>query len=112
MPKKNTQRPEDLFDSFLDEALNISLSQHNTSIGIVEFAEDIIFNGESKLYPPQKAILKAFYGEPLSEDELMILYDWKEGQEISRTTWVDNREYSNLVLEAGRGLTYTGSFIW
>ena len=103
MVKKSKFKPEDLFDSFLDEALNISLSQASTSIGIVEFAENIIFNGESQLYPPQRAILKAFYGEPLSEDELMILYDWKEGQEISRTTWVDGREYSNLVLEAGRG---------
>jgi hypothetical protein len=103
MAKKSNFKAEDLFDSFLDEALNISLSQASTSIGIVDFAENIIFNGESQLYPPQRAILKAFYGEPLSEDELMILYDWKEGQEISRTTWVDGREYSNLVLEAGRG---------
>jgi hypothetical protein len=105
MAKKSTPKPEDLFDSFLNEALNISLSQPDASVGIVDFAENIIFNGESKLYPPQKAILKAFYGEELTEDELMILYDWKEGQEISRTTWVDGREYSNLVLEAGRGLT-------
>ena len=103
MAKKSNFKPEDLFDSFLDEALNISLSQASTSIGIVDFAENIIFNGKSQLYPPQRAILKAFYGEPLSEDELMILYDWKEGQEISRTTWVDGREYSNLVLESGRG---------
>lgn len=105
MAKKSNFKAEDLFDSFLDEALNISLSQASTSIGIVDFAENIIFNGESQLYPPQRAILKAFYGEPLSEDELMVLYDWKEGQEISRTTWVDGREYSNLVLESGRGLT-------
>ena len=103
MYKKNNTNSEDLFDIFLDEALNISLTQHTTSLGIIEFAEDIIFNGESTLYPPQKAILKAFYKEPLNEDELMILYDWKECQEISRTTWVDGREYSNLVLESGRG---------
>ena len=103
MAKKSNFKAEDLFDSFLDEALNISLSQASTSIGIVDFAENIIFNGEYQLYPPQRAILKAFYGESLNEDELMILYDWKEGQEISRTTWVDGREYSNLVLEAGRG---------
>jgi hypothetical protein len=104
MAKKNDRvNAEDLFDNLLEEALSISLSQTATSIGIVEFAEDIIFNGESQLYPPQRAILKAFYGEPLDEDELMTLYDWRDNHEITRTTWVDGREYSNLVLEAGRG---------
>ena len=111
MNKKKVNEPESLFGDFFDTALDVSLSQQSTNIGIVKFAEDIIFNGKSQLYPPQRAILKAFYGEPLSEDELMILYDWKEGDDISRTTWIDGREYSNLVLEAGRGLT-NGSFIW
>ena len=102
MAKKNITSAEDLFGDFFDTALDISLTQVGNEIGIVEFAENIIFNGEESLYPPQRAILKAFYGEPLTEDELLILYGWKE-DEYCRTTWVDGREYTNLVLEAGRG---------
>ena len=99
--KKNVINPLDLFDDFLTEGIsNFNIDKAN-QIGIVEFAEDIVFNGEEKLYPPQRAILKAFYKEPLSEDELFILYDWKAED---RTTWEEGRDYSNLILEAGRGL--------
>ena len=102
MAKKSNFKAEDLFDSFLDEALNISISQRTNNIGIVDFAENIIFNGEGKLYPTQKAVLKAFYGEPLDEDELLILYNWKEDSDKVRTTWVDGRKYTNLAMEIGR----------
>lgn len=102
MAKKSNFKPEDLFDSFLDEAFSISLNNISNTLGIVEFAEDVIFNGEGKLYPTQKAILKAFYGEPLSEDELLLLYDWKEEHNPSRTTWVDGRKYKNLAMEIAR----------
>ena len=110
MVKKSVVSAEELFGDFFDTALDISLSQIGNSIGIVDFAENIIFNETEKLYPPQRAILKAFYGEPLEEDELLLLYDWKV-DEYSRTTWLEGRQYTNLVLEAGRGLT-NGSFIW
>lgn len=102
MTKKSNFKPEDLFDSFLDEAFSISLNNISNTLGIVEFAENVIFNGEGKLYPTQKAILKAFYGEPLSEDELLLLYDWKEEHNPSRTTWVDGRKYKNLAMEIAR----------
>jgi len=103
MPKKNEKvNPEDLFDNLLEEAFSISLNSLDGTLSIIEFAEQIIFNGESKLYPTQKAILKAFYNEPLTEDELLILYSWKDFPDKSRTTWVDGRKYKNLVVEIGR----------
>lgn len=103
--KKNIINPLDLFDDFLTEGISNFTLDNPNQMGIVEFAEEIVFNGEEHLYPPQRAILKAFYGEPLSEDELFILYDWK-GED--RTTWEEGRKYSNLVLEAGRGSIYSG----
>lgn len=103
MPKKNEKiNPEDLFDNLLEEAFTISLNSLDNSLGIVEFAEQVIFNEEGKLYPTQKAILKALYNEPLTEDELLILYSWKDFSNKSRTTWVDGRKYKNLVMEIGR----------
>ena len=40
--------------------------------------------------------------EPLDEDELLILYNWKEDSDKVRTTWVDGRKYTNLAMEIGR----------
>lgn len=68
-------------------------------VPIVEFAEEIIFNGDRHLFPQQRALLRAFYNEPLTQQDLDILNYWKE---LGRTSWVQGREYNSLVLEAGR----------
>lgn len=92
-------KDENPIDSFLSEfAANI------TSTGkmpVCEFAKEVLFNGSDKfkLYPTQRAILKSFYNEPLTDEELSILHGW---QEEDRTTWVQDRSYIALVLEAGR----------
>ena len=90
----------DLFDEFISQSIETFTQDVENQTGIVEFAEDIVFNGEEKLYIPQRAILKSFYKEPLDEDELTYLSEWKAD---NRTTWLDGRQYSNLILEAGRG---------
>lgn len=109
MVRKKDFKIKDLFDDFLaDGFANLSA---NSNIGIVEFAENIVFNGDETLYPPQRAILKSLYHEELTEDELLILYDWKNDNFMSRTNWVHNRHYTSLVLEAGRGSILPGSFI-
>ena len=63
--------------TFLDSLLaEMTTSIRSTEkMGIVEFAHDIILNGDEdfRLYPTQRAILKAFYKEPLSEEEESIL---------------------------------------
>lgn len=100
--RKKEVNIKDFFEDLVSEGIS-SLVNDNNRIGIVEFAEEIVFNGEESLYPPQRAILKALYGDKLTEDELLILHEWK-GESPSRTTWVEDREYSNLILEAGRGL--------
>ena len=68
---------------------------------ICEFAKEVVFNGSDdfKLFPTQRAILKAYYNEPLSEEEEAILNGWKEED---RTSWVPDRNYIALVIEAGR----------
>ena len=68
-------------------------------IPIVDFAEEIVFNKTIKIFPQQKALLRAFYNEPLDQQDIDILSYWKE---LNRTTWVQGREYTSLVLEAGR----------
>ena len=99
--------PNEFFNSMLS-AIATSI-RGNNDMGIVEFAEEIVFNGEPefKLYPTQKAILKAFYCEPLTQDEKNILYAWGDEKvspdsDIRRTNWVEDRRYINLVMEAGR----------
>ena len=89
---------EEFFDSLLAEMSTSIVSTEK--MGIVQFAEEIIFNGDgAKLYPTQSALLKAFYNEPLTEEERIILKQWKDDD---RTTWVEKRKYISLVLEAGR----------
>lgn len=88
---------ESLFDTLIADG--ISSFEGGGDISIVEFAEEFIFNGKNQLYPPQRAILKAFYGEELSEDEKDTLEYWTE---LDRTTYVPGRNYRHLVLEAGR----------
>jgi len=87
-----------LFEEF--NALLATNSSSNPETSIVDFAENILFNSRVKLFTQQKALLKAFYKEPLSDVEKNILDYWNKD---SRTTWVENRKYNNLVLEAGRG---------
>jgi len=81
--------------------MNLANLQSQGELSIIEFANRIIFNGDTdfQLYPTQKAILKAFYNEPLEPDEKTILNQWCEEE---RSTWVEDRQYISLVLEAGR----------
>jgi len=72
----------DFFDSMLAEMSTAVVSTE--TMGIVEFAQEILFNGDDiKLFPTQTAILN----------------QWKKED---RSTWVDNRKYISLILEAGR----------
>lgn len=97
MVKKIEYDADLLFDSLISEG--ISSFEGGGNISVVEFAEDILFNGEYELYPTQRALLKTYYGEPLEEDEKAILQEWCVED---RTTWIEDRSYANLVLEAGR----------
>jgi len=92
------------FDSLLDEFIsNTAVTmQVSGELNVIEFAEDILFNGNTQLFPQQKALLKAFYNQPLEDIEREILEEWSSNE---RTTWVENRSYSNLICEAGRGGT-------
>ncbi len=93
-PQSNTN---DLFDQLISEG--ISSFEGGGDINVVEFAEDFIFNGEHGLYPTQRTLLKAFYNEPLDENELLLLEEWCLD---NRTTWIPGRDYRNLVIEIGR----------
>ena len=89
----------DFLDGLLAEMTTSIVSTE--TMGIVEFAHNVLYNDEKDflLYPTQKAILKTFYKEPLTQEEQVILNDWLSEE---RTTWVKNRRYISLVLEAGR----------
>lgn len=99
MPNFNSQ-DNTFFDDFINELTTANL-QSQGDMSIIEFANRIIFNNDPdfSLFPTQKAILKAFYREPLLEEELNILNTWVEEE---RSTWVEDRKYISLVLEAGR----------
>lgn len=90
----------------LDNYFDLLISEASTSLNtisdlsIVEFAEKVIFNGEAYLYVQQKAVLKSFYGEPLTPEEEDILNSWSQ---LNKTNWVPNRPYKDLILEVGRG---------
>ena len=77
------------FNDFLNE-MNLANLQSQGELSIIEFANRIIFNNDSdfQLYPTQKAILKAFYNEPLDPEEKAILNQWCEEE---RSTWVEDR---------------------
>lgn len=98
----------------MDSLLQDLISEASTSIDykgsmpVCEFAEQIIFNGKAELFKPQKAILKAFYGEPLDQEERNILQSWYEetpfqDDPYGRTNWIEDNPYRSLSLEAGRG---------
>lgn len=86
---------------FFGEVVSEGLSKLETNqvIDIITFAESFLFNGDTVLYPTQKAILKAFYSTELTSDEEAILNEWI-GED--KTTYVKDRKYSNLILECGR----------
>jgi intein/homing endonuclease len=88
------------FNDFISDMTAANL-QSAGNMSIIEFANRIIFNNDSsfQLYPTQKAILKSFYREPLNEEELTVLNGWVDD---NRSTWVKDRHYISLVLEAGR----------
>lgn len=71
----------------------------STGLPIAEYAEQVIFNGDIKLFPQQRAVLRAFYNEPLDQQDIDILSQWKEE---GRTTWVHGRAYTSMALEGGR----------
>lgn len=91
---------QDFFKDFLNE-IEVANLQAQGTMSIIDFANRILFNNDEdfQLYPTQKAILKAFYSEPLTQEEQDILNVWV-GEE--RSTWVQDRRYISLVLEAGR----------
>jgi hypothetical protein len=97
MAKQTQYSAESLFDDLIAEG--ISSFEGGGDISIIEFAEEFIFNGKNTLYPPQRAILKAFYGEELNEDEILILEQWNL---LDRTTYIPGRGYKHLVWESGR----------
>lgn len=98
---RKKEKGMDLFSLMQDFISEASTSvDYKGSLPVVEFAEQIIFNGQAELFPQQKALLKAFYKEPLTKDERIILGHWKEEE---RSNWVEGRPYRSLSLEAGRG---------
>lgn len=99
MTNSNSQ-DNNFFDDFINELTTANL-QSQGDMSIIEFANRIIFNNDPdfSLFPTQKAILKAFYKEPLLEEEINILNTWVDEE---RSTWVEDRKYISLVLEAGR----------
>jgi hypothetical protein len=96
----NTFDSNNFFDDFVSDLTAANL-QSAGEMSIIEFANRIIFNNDPdfQLYPTQKAILKSFYNEPLTKEELSILNGWVDEE---RSTWVKDRKYISLILEAGR----------
>lgn len=101
----------------LSDAMDELMAHISTNLGavgnipIVEFAEEVLFSKASvhvekkvTLFPQQKAILRAFYNEPLTDQDEDILRGWlgvaSDGD--VRTNWVKGRQYTGLVVEAGR----------
>ena len=90
---------------FLDSFMSSLALQSSEEVGVVEFTEDIIFNGNISLHPAQKAVYKAFYNEPLTLEEKDILLSWKNEEGpygVARTNWVEGRHYTTLAMEVGR----------
>lgn len=100
MVNNSNNNENNFFDDFLNEITAANL-QSQGDMSVIEFANRIIFNNDPDfaLYPTQKAILKSFYKEQLEEEEVSILKEWLKEE---RTTWVKDRKYISLVLEAGR----------
>lgn len=92
---------EDISYSFLiNNLLADTLTAEDVArMDIATFAEQVIFNGEVKLYPTQSAVLKAFRGHPLNPEEKKLMELWKSQD---RTTWIPGRQYTNLVMSIGR----------
>lgn len=75
-----------------------------TDMNIVDFVQNICYNGVGMLYLPQKVILKSLYGEELTEEEENLITGWQEPGETGKpkTNWKKDRKYKHLVLCAGR----------
>lgn len=97
---KNKNKIE--FNNLFNELISdIATSMDTTSgLSVIDFAETLLFNNQVELFPQQKALIKSFYNEPLDPLEQSILHQWTEED---RTTWIRDRKYRNLVVEAGRG---------
>lgn len=89
---------KDMFSKLVAEA-TINYPSHE-SIPIVDYTHNILFNGQEILFPQQRTVLKAFYGEELDPIEEDILGIWKEEE---KTNWIKGRNYKDLILEVGRG---------
>lgn len=91
---------ENFFDDFVSDLTAANL-QSLGKMSIIEFANRIIFNNDPdfQLYPTQTAILKSFYNEELTEEEVNILHGWVDEE---RSSWIKDRKYISLILEAGR----------
>jgi hypothetical protein len=87
----------DLFDSIIQEGMQDVYSRLDDSIE--DFATQKVFNGKDLLYPTQKAIIKAYNREPLSDIEKELINLWKEDD---RTTYKEGRDYQHVVIEGGR----------
>ena len=103
MPKTN--RYEDLdTQSFLKDLafdLSTEFATADTLKSITEFVETEI-DQEAwgvKLSLKQWALLKSFYGEDLTDEEISVLESWRAQD---RCTWEPNRHYQSLIVECGR----------
>lgn len=117
--------------SLIHEIVAESMQQDQSSMDIIQFAEEIL---AISLWPSQRAILKALYNLPLESGTWGDLYrssarsiierdqeifnqcarydvlpsdEWDEREILqnwaieSKTTWIEGQEYTELCLEAG-----------
>ena len=97
--RKGPLTADDMLGGFMADLLSMYRNQRKLSV--IEFAEQILFNGDLKLFIGQRVVLKAYYNEPFTPEERALLESWAAESE-NRTSWVLGRQYSNLVIEAGR----------
>jgi hypothetical protein len=63
--------------------------------GIVRFIEEVV--GDTSLSPAQKVVLRSVYGEPLSDDEVLIF------RELTKLEHYRPQERGECTIVAGRG---------
>jgi hypothetical protein len=97
--RKEPLTADDMLGGFMADLLSVYRDQRRLSV--IEFAEQILFNGDLQLFIGQKIVLKAYYNDPFTPEELDLINSWALESE-NRTSWVKGRRYSNLVIEAGR----------
>lgn len=123
MPPK--KKPTSGFDALIADIVSEGMQRSKIDMDIIEFAKDIL---GLELWPTQRAILKALYNLPLERGRWRDLYpgrdedyirekcwgydvdpdDWWDEKAIleqwraeGKTTWVEGRDYSEMVLECG-----------